>query len=180
MSNLTEVVVPDIGDFDSVEVIELLVKVGDQVKPEQSLITVESDKASMEIPSSHAGVVKSLAVKLGDKIKKGSVILQLDVAAASTSITPANAASQHADMTAASAIVRIDCYPSGAHAGSSWILIILSHTYRFCGRFELISSSVSTRLEPASSHGEPCASGIDCFPTACFTFSAQVRPRTGG
>lgn len=82
MSNLTEVVVPDIGDFDSVEVIEVLVKVGDQVKAEQSLITVESDKASMEIPSSHPGVVKALTVKLGDKIKKGSVILQLDTVGA--------------------------------------------------------------------------------------------------
>ena len=93
MSNLTEVVVPDIGDFDSVEVIEILVKVGDQVKPEQSLITVESDKASMEIPSSHAGIVKSLMVKLGDKIKKGSVILQLDATAASGSAAPVPIAS---------------------------------------------------------------------------------------
>ena len=63
---LVEVKVPDIGDFDEVAVIELLVKVGDTVKAEQSLITVESDKASMEIPSSTAGVVKELRVKLGD------------------------------------------------------------------------------------------------------------------
>ena len=89
MSILTEVVVPDIGDFDSVEVIEVLVKVGDQVKAEQSLITVESDKASMEIPSSHAGIVKAMTVKLGDKIKKGSVILQLDASGvAQTSAAP--------------------------------------------------------------------------------------------
>ena len=62
-----QVKVPDIGDFDEVAVIEVLVKPGDTVKAEQSLITVESDKASMEIPSSHAGVVKSVAVKVGDK-----------------------------------------------------------------------------------------------------------------
>ena len=65
---------PDIGDFEDVAVIELLVKVGDTVKLEQSLITVESDKASMEIPSSHAGVVKALKVKVGDKVSKGSAI----------------------------------------------------------------------------------------------------------
>ena len=79
-----EVKVPDIGDFSEVAVIELLVKPGDTVKAEQSLITVESDKASMEIPSSHAGVVKSILVKLGDKIKEGSVVLVLETADAAT------------------------------------------------------------------------------------------------
>ncbi|HWH83634.1 MAG TPA: biotin/lipoyl-containing protein, partial [Burkholderiaceae bacterium] len=77
---LVEVKVPDIGDFESVEIIELLVKAGDTVKAEQSLITVESDKASMEIPSSQAGVVKELRVKLGDKVKEGSLVLMLETA----------------------------------------------------------------------------------------------------
>ena len=87
---LVEVKVPDIGDFDEVAVIELLVKTGDTVKAEQSLITVESDKASMEIPSSHAGVVKELQVKLGDKVKQGSVVLLLEAeAAAAPAPTPA-------------------------------------------------------------------------------------------
>ena len=75
---LTEVKVPDIGDFDEVSVIELLVKAGDTVKAEQSLVTVESDKASMEIPSSSAGVVKELKVKLGDKVKEGSLLVVLE------------------------------------------------------------------------------------------------------
>jgi len=79
---LVEVKVPDIGDFDEVAVIELLVKVGDTVKAEQSLITVESDKASMEIPSSTAGVVKELRVKLGDKVKEGSVVLMVEASGA--------------------------------------------------------------------------------------------------
>ena len=74
-----QVKVPDIGDFAEVAVIEVLVKPGDTIKVEQSLITVESDKASMEIPSSHAGVVKSLAVQLGDKVSEGSVLLTLEV-----------------------------------------------------------------------------------------------------
>ncbi|MBY0454717.1 MAG: dihydrolipoyllysine-residue acetyltransferase [Burkholderiaceae bacterium] len=77
---LVEIKVPDIGDFDEVGVIELLVKPGDSVKPEQSLITVESDKASMEIPSSHAGVVQALRVQVGDKVSEGSVVLTLEVA----------------------------------------------------------------------------------------------------
>jgi pyruvate dehydrogenase E2 component (dihydrolipoamide acetyltransferase) len=75
---LIEVKVPDIGDFDEVSVIELLVQPGDTVKPEQSLVTVESDKASMEIPSSAGGVVRELKVKLGDKVKEGSVLLVLE------------------------------------------------------------------------------------------------------
>ena len=73
-----EVKVPDIGDFKDVAVIELLVKPGDSVKAEQCLITVESDKASMEIPSSHAGVVKELKVKVGDKVNEGTVVLVLE------------------------------------------------------------------------------------------------------
>jgi pyruvate dehydrogenase E2 component (dihydrolipoamide acetyltransferase) len=76
-----DVKVPDIGEFAEVAVIEVMVKVGDAVKAEQSLITVESDKASMEIPSSHAGVVKSLKVAVGDKVAMGSVIVELEVAA---------------------------------------------------------------------------------------------------
>src|SRR6184192_1648310 len=74
----TEVKVPDIGDFKEVEVIEVLVKPGDAVTKEQSLITLESDKATMEIPSPGAGVVKELRIKVGDKVSKGSAILQLD------------------------------------------------------------------------------------------------------
>ena len=94
--SMIQVNVPDIGDFDEVAVIELLVAVGDTVAKDQSLITVESDKASMEIPSSHAGVVKAVHVKLGDKVKLGSLMLELEgVAAAPTSPpspTPAPAA----------------------------------------------------------------------------------------
>ena len=92
---LIDIKVPDIGDFDEVAVIELLVKPGDTVKAEQSLITVESDKASMEIPSSHAGVVKELKVALGDKVKEGSVVLVLDAegaASAPAASAPAPAA----------------------------------------------------------------------------------------
>jgi len=88
---LVDVKVPDIGDFKDVEIIELLVKPGDTVAVDQSLLTVESDKASMEIPSSHAGVVKELKVKLGDKISQGAMVLVLE-AADGAAAPPATAA----------------------------------------------------------------------------------------
>ncbi len=77
---ILEIKVPDIGDFSEVTVIELLVKLGDSITADQSLITVESDKASLEIPSSHGGVIREIKVKLGDQVKQGSVLLQLEVA----------------------------------------------------------------------------------------------------
>ncbi|MFV0672133.1 dihydrolipoyllysine-residue acetyltransferase [Variovorax sp. tm] len=101
-----EVKVPDIGDFDEVAVIEVLVKVGDTVKAEQSLITVESDKASMEIPSSAAGVVKELKVEVGGKVKEGSVVLVLEAegsGAAAPAPAPAAAAPAPAAPAAAPA-----------------------------------------------------------------------------
>jgi dihydrolipoamide dehydrogenase len=81
MSQIIEVVVPDIGNFDSVDVIEVLVKSGDVIAKEDPLVTLESDKASMDIPSSHAGTVKEIKIKVGDKVAKGSLILLLDAAA---------------------------------------------------------------------------------------------------
>ena len=102
---LIEVQVPDIGDFDEVTVTELMVKVGDTVKAEQSLITVESDKASMEIPSSTAGVVKEMRVALGDKVKQGSIVLVVEAAgtAAAPVTAPAAVAASVAAPVAATA-----------------------------------------------------------------------------
>jgi pyruvate dehydrogenase E2 component (dihydrolipoamide acetyltransferase) len=104
---LVEVQVPDIGDFDEVTVIELMVKVGDTVKAEQSLITVESDKASMEIPSSTAGVVKEMRVALGDKVKQGSIVLVVEAtgALAATAAVPAAAVATAAPAPVAAAAV---------------------------------------------------------------------------
>src|SRR5450830_1449290 len=111
---LIDIKVPDIGDFAEVTVIELMVKPGDTIQPDQSLITVESDKASMEIPSSHGGVVKELKVKLGDKVKEGSLVLVLEAAGelaaapvlekkqALAPVSPAQAATQNVATPAAS------------------------------------------------------------------------------
>ena len=103
-----EVKVPNIGDFKEVEVIEVMVKVGDTIKVDQSLITVESDKASMEIPASHAGVVKEIKVKVGDKIAEGSMLLVLDEAggAAAAPAAAAPAAAAPAPAAAAPAAVQ--------------------------------------------------------------------------
>ncbi|PUE08855.1 dihydrolipoyllysine-residue acetyltransferase [Limnohabitans sp. T6-5] len=101
---LVEVQVPDIGDFDEVTVIELMVKVGDTVKAEQSLITVESDKASMEIPSSTAGVVKEMRVALGDKVKQGSIVLVVEAAGAPAAPAPAAAPAAAAAAPAPAAV----------------------------------------------------------------------------
>ena len=100
---LVDIVVPDIGDFDEVSVIELLVQPGDSVKVEQSLITVESDKASMEIPSSHAGVLKALTVKIGDKVSKGTLIAQLQAAGGAPAAAPAAAKAEAAPAAPAAA-----------------------------------------------------------------------------
>ena len=82
MANLIDVKVPDIGEFSDVPIIEVLVKPGDPIKAEQSLITLESDKASMEVPSPLGGVVAELKIKIGDRVSEGSVILTLTTEAA--------------------------------------------------------------------------------------------------
>ena len=115
---LVDIQVPDIGDFDEVTVIELLVKPGDTVAAEQSLITVESDKASMEIPCSAAGVVKELKVKLGDKVKQGSIVLTLEGEGAASAPAPAPAPAPAAAPAAAAAPAPAQA-PAAAPAAAS-------------------------------------------------------------
>src|SRR5262249_51708588 len=108
---MIEVKVPDIGDFGEVDVIEVLVKPGDRVAKEASLITLESDKATMEIPSSDAGVVRELRVKIGDKVSKGSVIAVLE--------SEAGAAATPAPPAPAPASVRPSAAPASSYSGSA-------------------------------------------------------------
>ena len=89
MSQLIEIKVPDIGDYKDVPVIEVHVKPGDVIEKEQSIVTLESDKATMDVPSSHAGVVKEVKVKVGDAIAEGAVVLLLEAAGAASVPTPA-------------------------------------------------------------------------------------------
>jgi pyruvate dehydrogenase E2 component (dihydrolipoamide acetyltransferase) len=114
MSNIVQIKVPDIGDFKEVEVIEVLVSVGDTIKAEQSLITVESDKASMEIPASQGGVVKSISVKVGDKVAEGTVVLEVEAAGAAAA--PAAAPAAAAPAAAAPAKAAEAAKPAAAAA----------------------------------------------------------------
>src|SRR5213083_5844 len=102
--SIVEVKVPNIGDFKEVEVIELMVKPGDTIKVDQSVITVESDKASMEIPSSHAGVVKEIKVKVGDKVAEGSLLLIIEATGVAPAPAPAAVASVAAAVAPAAAL----------------------------------------------------------------------------
>src|SRR6218665_1758017 len=147
---LVDIQVPDIGDFDEVGVIELLVKPGDTIKVQQSLITVESDKASMEIPSSHAGKVKELRVQVGDKVKEGSVLLTLEVAGAAGAAEPATPTAAAAAPVAAPASAPASPPPAAAPAGAK-----------------------------PPTHPPPAARPGHGGPATCLAVGAQVRPRTG-
>ncbi|NMG37447.1 dihydrolipoamide acetyltransferase, partial [Azoarcus sp. TTM-91] len=92
MSQLIEVKVPDIGDFDEVPVIELFVKVGDTIAVDDAICTLESDKATMDVPSSAAGVVKEVLVKVGDKVAEGALLIRLEAAGAATAAEAPKAA----------------------------------------------------------------------------------------
>ncbi|QBI00069.1 dihydrolipoyllysine-residue acetyltransferase [Pseudoduganella albidiflava] len=116
--SIVEVKVPDIGDFKEVEVIELMVKVGDTIKVDQSLITVESDKASMEIPSSSAGVIKEIKVKVGDKVAEGSLLLLVEAEGAAAA-APAPAAAAPAPAPAAAAAPAPAPAPAAAPAAAA-------------------------------------------------------------
>src|SRR5258706_3327620 len=84
MSNIVEIKVPDIGDFKDIPIVEILVKPGDSVKPEDPLVSLESDKATMDVPSPQAGTIKEIKAKVGDKVSKGTLILLLDASGAET------------------------------------------------------------------------------------------------
>ena len=118
MANTMEVKVPDIGDFADIPVIEIMVKPGDTVKPEDPLISLESDKATMDVPSPAGGVVKELKVKMGDKVSQGSLILLLETAGAEAAAAPATKAPA-ASTPAAPAAVPAPVKPAAAAAAAS-------------------------------------------------------------
>ncbi|MFZ9440932.1 MAG: dihydrolipoyl dehydrogenase [Hylemonella sp.] len=180
-----EIKVPDIGDFDTVSVIELLVQPGDTVKAEQSLITVESDKASMEIPSSHAGVVKSLSLKLGDKVRQGSSILTLEVAepqaatiaqpspAQPTPAQPASASSEGSDAPA----------PAAAYSGtadlSCDVLVLGGGPGGYSAAFRAADLGLQVVLvERYASLGGVCLN-VGCIPSKALLHVAAVMDEVG-
>jgi dihydrolipoamide dehydrogenase len=169
-----EVKVPDIGDFKDVSVIELLVKPGDRVAVEQSLITIESDKASMEIPSSAAGVVKELRVKLGDKVSEGSVVLLLEgVAAAAPAAAPAAAAAPPAPSPQAVAPVAAASYSGGVDLECD-MLVLGAGPGGYSAAFRAADLGMKTVLvERYATLGGVCLN-VGCIPSKALLHVAAV------
>ena len=171
---LIEVKVPDIGDFKDVAVIELLVKPGDTVQAEQSLITVESDKASMEIPSSAAGVVKELKLALGDKINEGSLILLLEgegsATAAAAAPAPAAAPAVAAPAVAAPAA---SSYAGGADMECD-MLVLGAGPGGYSAAFRAADLGMKTVLvERYATLGGVCLN-VGCIPSKALLHVAAV------
>jgi dihydrolipoamide dehydrogenase len=173
---LIDIKVPDIGDFKDVAIIEVLVKPGDTVKAEQSLITVESDKASMEIPSSHAGVVQALKVAIGDKVNEGSVILSLeaagDAASAPTAAAPPPAAAAPAPAASAPAPVAAS-YAGGADLECD-MLVLGAGPGGYSAAFRAADLGMKTVLvERFATLGGVCLN-VGCIPSKALLHVAAV------
>jgi dihydrolipoamide dehydrogenase len=171
-----EIRVPDIGDFKDVAVIEVLVKPGDTIKAEQSLITVESDKASMEIPSSHAGTVKELKLKVGDTVNQGTLILLLD-AAATAAVTatpaPAKAAPAPAAAPAAAAVPAAASYAGGADLECD-MLVLGAGPGGYSAAFRAADLGLKTVLvERYPTLGGVCLN-VGCIPSKALLHVAAV------
>jgi dihydrolipoamide dehydrogenase len=180
MSQLIEVKVPDIGDFKDVAIIELMVKPGEVIAVETGLIMVESDKASMEIPSTHAGTVKELKVKLGDKVSEGSVILVLEaagaaVAAPSAAPSPAPAAAATAPAPAAAAVA---APAAGSYSGKAdvecEVLVLGAGPGGYSAAFRSADIGMKTVLvERYSTLGGVCLN-VGCIPSKALLHTAAV------
>ncbi len=176
-----DIKVPDIGDFKDVAVIEVLVAAGDSVRAEQSLVTVESDKASMEIPSSHAGVVKSLLVKLGDKISEGSVLLTLEVAAA-----PAAEAKKPEEKPAPAPVSQAPAAPApvaasfaGSVSSECDVLVLGGGPGGYSAAFRAADLGLSVVLvERYATLGGVCLN-VGCIPSKALLHVAAVMDEVG-
>ncbi len=172
---IIDIKVPDIGDFKDVAVIEVLVKPGDAIKVEQSLVTVESDKASMEIPSSVAGVVKALKVQVGDKVREGSVLLSLETAA---DVPTAAAAPAPASPPAAAAASPAPAPVAASHAGGADIecdmLVLGAGPGGYSAAFRAADLGLKTVLvERFATLGGVCLN-VGCIPSKALLHVAAV------
>ncbi|MFV9473656.1 dihydrolipoyl dehydrogenase [Advenella sp. RU8] len=169
-----EVKVPDIGDFDSVEVIEILVSPGDVVAEEQSLITVESDKASMEIPSSAAGKVVSLNIKLGDKVAQGSVILTLDSNQADPKVTPAATTPPVGQVVAATPTVSTPVASAGISENAYDVLVLGAGPGGYSAAFRAADLGLKVVLvERYATLGGVCLN-VGCIPSKALLHNVAV------
>ena len=181
MSNLVEVIVPDIGNFESVDIIEVFVKPGDTIAKEDSLITVESDKASMDIPSSHAGVVKEVKVKVGDKVSKDSVILLLEAEAgasapgAKTEAPKAEAAPAPTQATTSTqAVAPMPAAPQGDNDVTCEVVVLGSGPGGYTAAFRAADLGKKVVLiERYSTLGGVCLN-VGCIPSKALLHTAKV------
>src|SRR5438132_2086558 len=173
---MIEVKVPDIGDFKDIDVIEVLVKPGDRVAKEASLITLESDKATMEIPSSDAGVVKELRVKVGDKVSQGSVIALLEAesaAAAPSAPPPAAPAAPAPAAPKSSAAAEAKAY-GGAADMTCDILVLGSGPGGYSAAFRAADLGLATVLvERYPALGGVCLN-VGCIPSKSLLHTAAI------
>ncbi|KDC04572.1 biotin-requiring enzyme [Bordetella bronchiseptica E012] len=175
MSNIVEIKVPDIGDFKEVEVIEVLVAAGDTIKAEQSLITVESDKASMEIPASSAGVVKSVKVKVGDKVAEGTVILDVEAAGEAAAAPKAEAPKAEAPKAPAA---KASAPAAAAHSGSADLecdmLVLGAGPGGYSAAFRAADLGMDTvMVERYATLGGVCLN-VGCIPSKALLHNAAV------
>jgi dihydrolipoamide dehydrogenase len=179
MTQLIEVKVPDIGDFKDVAIIELMVKPGEVIAVETGLIMVESDKASMEIPSTHAGTVKELKVKLGDKVSEGSVILVIEAAgAAAAAPSPAPAPSAAASAPAPAAAAAKPAPAAGSYTGKvdveCEVLVIGAGPGGYSAAFRSADIGMKTVLvERYATLGGVCLN-VGCIPSKALLHTASV------
>ncbi|HEX3169904.1 MAG TPA: dihydrolipoyl dehydrogenase [Burkholderiales bacterium] len=182
MSKLVEVKVPDIGDFKNIPIIEILVKPGDSVQPEDPLIALESDKATMEVPSPAAGVIKELKVKVGDKVSQGTLVLTLDAeaavepAAASASApapAPAKAAAPAAPAAAPAAAPTASTFAGGADADCD-VLVLGAGPGGYSAAFRAADLGLKTVLvERYAALGGVCLN-VGCIPSKALLHVAAV------
>lgn len=176
MSNLIEVLVPDIGDFDSVDIIEVLVNVGDSIEVDDSLVTVESDKASMDIPSSHAGVVKEIKVSLGDKIAQGNLLLMIE-AAANAAAEQAKAEAPKAEPAKeahAAAPAPTTARPTGDNDTDIQVVVLGSGPGGYTAAFRAADLGLKVVLiERYSTLGGVCLN-VGCIPSKALLHMAKV------
>jgi dihydrolipoamide dehydrogenase len=180
--SLQEVKVPDIGDFKEVEVIEVMVKPGDTIKVDQSLVTVESDKASMEIPSSHAGVVKEIKIKVGDKVAEGSLLLVLEASAGAAAAAPASAPAPAAAPAPAQAAAPAPAPVAGSHAGKVDVecdmLVLGAGPGGYSAAFRAADLGMNTVLvERYATLGGVCLN-VGCIPSKALLHVAAVIDET--
>lgn len=178
MSQIIEISVPDIGDFTEVEVIEVLVSVGDTIEVEDSMVSVESDKAAMEIPAPQAGVVKALHVAVGDKVAEGSVLLTLEVAEATATETPAAESAPAATSAVVSAAASTPAPKAASYSGDvdkeAELVVLGAGPGGYTAAFRAADLGKKVILiERYENIGGVCLN-VGCIPSKALLHTAQV------